>query len=659
MKDKVHNRIFALDIGTRTVVGIMGVGSLNGDVLDIIDVEVMEHTDRNMFDGQIHDIDEVAAVVKQVRKKLEARNKCQLTHVCIAAAGRALITRKVMVEVDVEGIEPADKTFISSLELKAMQKSQQEIQEKLNKVSRYYCVGYSVVNYYLNGVIIKNLEGHRGSTMGVEVISTFLPRTVVDSLYTVMERVNLEVINLTLEPIAAIKVAIPENLRLLNLAMVDIGAGTSDIAITRTGAINAYSMVSMAGDEITETIAQHFLTDFYTAERMKIEMSRGQDVISYRDVLGNQVEVTGEEILEIISTAIDTLVEKIANSIMEYNQGPPSALFCIGGGSCIPGIKERFSDKLGIPVNRVGIKHLEEVKGLKISVPDFNGPETITPVGIALTGFVSSGDHFLNVMVNGKNLHMFNTKQMTITDVLLAVGFNPKKLIPSRGPSVRFYLNGEMEEIKGHPGQPAVIDLNGRQTGLNTMLHDGDVIKVKEAVEGEKARPTVGEIAHSKSCQIMLAGKRLTLPVMWTLNGNKVSSDTVIKDDDRLVVTRILTLEELINSYELPRNGYIYRVNGKEVSLEYNLKNGDNVHFIQTKEDDEQRTINIKINGKMVKLPYREKSYMFVDVFNFIDFDLRNPRGRIELIINGVRAGYTDTIKEGDDIRIFWNKCTK
>ena len=68
---------------------------------------------------------------------------------------------------------------------------------------------------------------------------------VVESLYTVMERAGMEVTCLTLEPIAALNVAIPKELRLLNLALVDVGAGTSDIAITKSGTIIAYDMAPL------------------------------------------------------------------------------------------------------------------------------------------------------------------------------------------------------------------------------------------------------------------------------------------------------------------------------------------------------------------------------------------------------------------------------
>ena len=95
---------------------------------------------------------------------------------------------------------------------------------------------------------------------------------------------GLEVANLTLEPIAAINVAIPESYRLLNIALVDIGAGTSDISITKDGSIIAYGMIPLAGDELTELIVQNYLVDFKTAEYIKLQ-STTEEEITYKDIM--------------------------------------------------------------------------------------------------------------------------------------------------------------------------------------------------------------------------------------------------------------------------------------------------------------------------------------------------------------------------------------
>ena len=92
-------------------------------------------------------------------------------------------------------------------------------------------------NFFLNDEVFISLEGHKANKIGEDIIVTFLPEDVVDGLYAAVGQAGLSVANMTLEPIAAINVAIPENYRMLNIALVDVGAGTSDISITRDGSI--------------------------------------------------------------------------------------------------------------------------------------------------------------------------------------------------------------------------------------------------------------------------------------------------------------------------------------------------------------------------------------------------------------------------------------
>ena len=238
--------VFAMDIGTRTIAGV--VGRQEGDCFHVLATEVCEHKSRAMMDGQIHDIDQAAVTAMEVKQRLEARMGFRLKRVAIAAAGRVLKTCQVKVEKSLEPDAEIDADFVSSLEIEGIQRAQMFLDENSESDERnqYYCVGYSVINYYLNGYMISKLTGHKGKTAGAEILATFLPLTVVDSLYSVVNRTGLEVSSLTLEPIAAINVVIAPDLRLLNLALVDIGAGTSDIALTKEGSVFAYAMAPIA-----------------------------------------------------------------------------------------------------------------------------------------------------------------------------------------------------------------------------------------------------------------------------------------------------------------------------------------------------------------------------------------------------------------------------
>ena len=112
--------------------------------------------------------------------------------------------------------------------------------------------------------------------------------------------------NLTLEPIAAINVAIPESYRLLNIALVDIGAGTSDISITKDGSIIAYGMIPLAGDELTELIVQNYLVDFKTAEYIKLQ-STTEEEITYKDIMLIEHKIPAKEVWELTAPVVDEM----------------------------------------------------------------------------------------------------------------------------------------------------------------------------------------------------------------------------------------------------------------------------------------------------------------------------------------------------------------
>ena len=158
-----------------------------------------------------------------------------------------------------------------------------------------------------------------------------MPRVVVDSLIAALKRCDLEMQALTLEPIAAINVLIPVTMRRLNIALVDIGAGTSDVALTEEGAITAYGMVPVAGDEITDALMNAFLLDFPMAEEVKRVLSTTEQV-TFTDILGLEQTMSAAEVIAAIDNDIQVLAEKIAFKIMELNERiQPGET-----GSCIP-----------------------------------------------------------------------------------------------------------------------------------------------------------------------------------------------------------------------------------------------------------------------------------------------------------------------------------
>jgi cell division protein FtsA len=656
--------LFSLDIGTRTVVGI--VGYHDGQRFRIQSFHVEEHKERAMYDGQVHDIDLVAKAVLKVKEKLEKTTGLELKRVSIAAAGRSLKTCKVFVERDADPSLEVDSELISSLEIEAIQQAQKEIEELNNEDDQsYFCVGYAVVNQFLNGSIIGNLEGHKAKRAGVEVLATFLPRVVVESLYAVVARAGLEVSSLTLEPIAAMNVSIHSSLRLLNLALVDIGAGTSDIALTKGGTVFAFAMAPIAGDEITEKVAEVLLLDFEQAEKVKTSLNN-KETVKYKDIMGMTHEKSTAEIVKDIDSAIKVLAKEISNKIMEYNGKAPSAVFLVGGGSQIPKLTEYIAEFLQLPAERVGVRSTDIIKDVEIKSKKLSGPEFITPIGIAVTAHMNRQKDFLHVTVNGVNVKLFNSKTLTIADSLILVGYNPRNLIGRRGSAISFKLNGKTEIVRGESGEPAVIYLNDRVYGLDKPIASGDRIVIEPAVEGKPAELYVRDYMGSYTEKTIYINKEIyTIKPEVSINGIESNMDSPIKDGDEVNIKCIEKVLELLEHLDLSCYDTEMNINGKKAALDETISNGDYITYkaLEMAKSGSQpssatggTSVNVILNGKAEVLQTNKSQFLFVDVFNYINIDVRNVKGTIAMLLNGNKANYTDVIQDGDSIELHWDE---
>ncbi|MBO7355228.1 MAG: rod shape-determining protein, partial [Lachnospiraceae bacterium] len=242
-----------------------------------------------------------------------------------------------------------------------------------------------------------NLEGHKAKKIGADLIATFLPDDVVDGLYKAVEAAGLHVANLTLEPIAAIQVEIPDKFRLLNLALVDVGAGTSDISITREGSIVAYGMIPVAGDSLTDVIVQKCLVDFDMAEHIKRSLREEKEEIEFTDIMGLPQKISSAEVREALDPHIEDMTSKVAEEIKRLNGDKPvSAVFVVGGGGIIPGYTEKLSEKLGILKERVAIRGEEVMKDIIFEDENAHRDSLmVTPVGIALSFYAQSNNLYL------------------------------------------------------------------------------------------------------------------------------------------------------------------------------------------------------------------------------------------------------------------------
>ncbi|PID20766.1 cell division protein [Sporosarcina sp. P3] len=704
-------KLFALDIGTRSVVGI--ILEEQNDSFHIVDLIAKEHKERSMIDGQIHNILSVASIIQEIKEELEQIHG-PLHRVSVAAAGRSLKTAEGTVTVDISDRPLMSTEDINRLELSAVQHAQEKLlsAHQSQEDDQYYCVGYSVLYYKLQDEKIGSLIDQTGKSATVEVIATFLPRVVVESLLAALKRADLEMEALTLEPIAAIHVLVPPSMRRLNIALVDIGAGTSDIAIVSENTVTAYGMVPIAGDEMTETLSTHYLLDFPLAEQMKRQIHH-HEILTVQDILGFEQEIPSEEAIEVMRPSVKQLALSIANEIKRLNHNsPPQAVMIVGGGGLTPTLTKELSTQLDLPENRVAIRSLDALSGVTLSDQIEASPALVTPIGIAIAA-QRAPIHYISLTVNDQSIRLFELKELTVGDTLLAARITARQLYGKPGLALTVKVNGQWRTLPGGHGSSTTILLNGTEASTKDRVGHLDSIELLFGQDGTDASATVRDLVDApESIRFQLDGVIQTVTGHILLNGKPATLDTTIMDRDELTVNRANRIKDVITSHTSPQsepftvtwNGTphrlrkhetVYIANGQEVSDDYRICANDIIEmhqptFLSLKEIakdleiileeradvtfngepvviTKQRTATY-VNGQLASLDYQvqpndqvefkslpNSPILFSDIFSFTDFSLpTQSTANYRLLRNGDSIGFNELIFGGDQLEIIF-----
>ena len=740
------NNVFGLDIGTRNVVGTVGYQTDDKEFV-VTAQYVREHETRAMLDGQIHDIGRVAKTIKEVKDELEKQTGQPLEEVCIAAAGRVLKTVTTHVEYEYAQESVVTGEDVHTLDLLGIEKAQEALKEVNDTSYKFYCVGYSTVKFFLNDEVFISLEGHKANKIGEDIIVTFLPEDVVDGLYAAVGQAGLSVANMTLEPIAAINVAIPENYRMLNIALVDVGAGTSDISITRDGSIIAYGMIPHAGDEMTEVIVQHFLVDFNMAESIKLQ-STTSDTVTYKDIMSIEHTIPAQDVWDVAAPVVDNIAQEVSAKIRELNGDKTvSACFVVGGGGKIHGFTEKLAEDLDLPEERVALRGEEVLGDVTFEQEDIKkDPLLVTPIGICLN-YYDQRNNFIMVRFNGERIKLYDNNRLTIVDAALQAGFPNDELFPKRGTPINFTVNGVARLVRGEAGEGAVVTMNGKPASINTPLEPNSEIIIEPSTAGEAAEYKISQLDEYNHSVItfIINGRKVSCPRFVQVNGRLEPEDYSIRENDVIETRNYYTVRQIAQFMDLVIDtDQMIFVNNEEADLdtlvyenfsvewktdEYDVARIDNNNYNDTQESDSddasvlaeqdanstesdntvartseqmmnqvldelhddfakeaeasavpenelpenelpkndiqeeiheedssENTVTVIVNGEPVELSGKD-TYIFVDIFTHISFDLQAGKGRaIATVINGRDAQFSEELHEGDKIELYWKE---
>lgn len=735
------NNVFGLDIGTRNVVGTVGYQTDDKEFV-VTAQYVREHETRAMLDGQIHDIGRVAKTIKEVKDELEKQTGQPLEEVCIAAAGRVLKTVTTHVEYEYAQESVVTGEDVHTLNLLGIEKAQEALKEVNDTSYKFYCVGYSTVKFFLNDEVFISLEGHKANKIGEDIIVTFLPEDVVDGLYAAVGQAGLSVANMTLEPIAAINVAIPENYRMLNIALVDVGAGTSDISITRDGSIIAYGMIPHAGDEMTEVIVQYFLVDFNMAESIKLQ-STTSDTVTYKDIMSIEHTIPAQDVWDVAAPVVDNIAQEVSAKIRELNGDKTvSACFVVGGGGKIHGFTEKLAEDLDLPEERVALRGEEVLGDVTFEQEDIKkDPLLVTPIGICLN-YYDQRNNFIMVRFNGERIKLYDNNRLTIVDAALQAGFSNDELFTKRGTPINFTVNGVARLVRGEAGEGAVVTMNGKPASINTPLESNSEIVIEPSKAGEAAVYKISQLDEYNHSVItfVINGRKVSCPRFVQVNGRLEPEDYSIRENDVIETRNYYTVRQIAQFMDLVIDtDQMIFVNNEEADLdtlvyenfsvewktdEYGVARIDNNNYNDTQESDSddasvlaeqdanstesdntvtrtseqmmnqvldelhdefakeaeasavpenelpkndiqeeiheedssENTVTVIVNGEPVELSGKD-TYIFVDIFTHISFDLQAGKGRaIATVINGRDARFSEELHEGDQIELYWKE---
>lgn len=315
----------------------------------------------------------------------------------------------------------------------------------------------------------------------------------------------------------------------------------------------------------------------------------------------------------------------------------------------MPGLKECLADKLGLPKERVSIRDTSFIEGVEGITEDINGPDIVTPIGIAMEGISQNYNNFLQVKFNGEEIRTFNTENIKVSDILILNNYKPRNLIPQSGDDLVYFLNEERQAVSGKEGNPAEIYVNNEVANLNTSLKNNDEIKIIKGTKGEKPSVHIFDCI-SKEKIVYFNDEKYNLIKSIKLNGISVKENTELKENDRIEVCEYKTLGDFISFLQ------------KNIRVDNVLINGDNANkntILKTNDIitiEEKDIIKLIINKEEKVIKYNKKEFLFVDIFDHIDFDLTKPKGSLVLKLNGEDAEYMEPLKDYDVIQLFWEK---
>lgn len=384
-RPRKNQSAIALDIGTEYIKAL--IFTVDEDGIGHVKGVGREH--QKLSDMQSGTITDIAGVIHNCERALEqaAEQAGFLPDPVIMGMAGELV-KGTTTTVSVTRPQPTAKITLQELQ-KIIQDVQQRAFDRAREVIGFETgvdqvdirlVNAAIVDVTIDGYRVSNPIGFQGKDVKVGVFNAFAPLVHLGAYETVAEELKLDILSIAAEPYAVSRVFGPETTQEFSAIFIDIGGGTTDIAVVQNGGVIGTKMFAIGGRAFTKRVAHVMGTSFTEAEELKVNYSLGktkaEDTELIRHALKSdcQVWLSGVEL---------TLSEFVGLEFL------PSRILLCGGGSNLPEMREllkgddwhselKFARKPTVHFVRPSdaITIVDETNRL-------NGPQDITPMALA------------------------------------------------------------------------------------------------------------------------------------------------------------------------------------------------------------------------------------------------------------------------------------
>ncbi|WP_334133867.1 cell division protein FtsA [Tepidimonas sp.] len=365
MAKEYKDIVVALDIGTAKIMVVVAE-VLPGGELKLAGLGVAPSN--GLKRGVVVNIDATVASIQQALKEAELMADCRIARVYTGITGSHIrgINSQGMVAIKDREVSPADVARVI------------ETAKAINISTDQRLLLVEPQEFIIDGQEVKEPIGMSGVRLEAKVHIVTGAQSAAENILKCVRRCGLEVEQLMLNPLAAAQAVLTEDEKELGVALVDIGAGTTDVAIFAGGAIRHTAVIPIAGDLITNDIAMALRTPTKDAEDIKVESGCAKQLLADPD---QQVEVPGlgdrgprllsrQALAGVIEPRVEEIFALVQQVIREsgHEELLSSGVVLTGGSAVMPGMVELGEDIFLKPVRR-GIPQYAGALGDMVAQP--------------------------------------------------------------------------------------------------------------------------------------------------------------------------------------------------------------------------------------------------------------------------------------------------